>query len=95
MQADSIPKGANVLIVDDLIATGGSAKAAGELVRKVGGVTAAYLFVVAIPFLKGAEALDAPTYACVQPCHMTCVSAADDAHVLPDSPAASHQHGRH
>lgn len=65
MQAGSLPPGARVLVVDDLIATGGSAKAAGELVKKNGGVTVEYLFVVAIPFLKGAEVLDAPVYAYV------------------------------
>lgn len=63
MQSDAIKAGQRVLVVDDLIATGGSAKAAGELVKKSGGITAEYLFVVAIPFLKGAEALDAPVYA--------------------------------
>ncbi|CAO1621823.1 unnamed protein product [Parajaminaea phylloscopi] len=57
---------ANVIIVDDLIATGGSAAAAGELVRKVGGKTVEYLFVVGIPFLKGAEKLDAPAYNLVE-----------------------------
>lgn len=53
---------ANVLIVDDLIATGGSAGAAGQLVKQVGGKTVEYLFVVSIPFLKGEEKLDAPSY---------------------------------
>ncbi|CAO1631873.1 unnamed protein product [Jaminaea pallidilutea] len=57
---------ANVIIVDDLIATGGSAGAAGELVRKVGAKTVEYLFVVAIPFLKGEEKLDAPSYHMVE-----------------------------
>lgn len=57
---------ANVIIVDDLIATGGSASAAGELVKKVGGKTVEYLFVVAIPFLKGEEKLDAPAYHLVE-----------------------------
>lgn len=62
MQKDAIPAGANVLVVDDLIATGGSAAAAGELVRKLGATTVEYLFIVAIPFLKGADKLDAPEY---------------------------------
>lgn len=62
-QAGSLAKGANVIVVDDLIATGGSAKAAGELVAKLGGKTLEYLFVVDIPFLKGASKLDAPSYA--------------------------------
>jgi adenine/guanine phosphoribosyltransferase-like PRPP-binding protein len=35
-----------------LIATGGSAAAAGELIRKAGGKTIEYLFVVGLPFLK-------------------------------------------
>lgn len=63
MQAGALKPGANVLVVDDLIATGGSAKAAGELVAKLGAKTVEYIFVVAIPFLKGAEKLDAPSYA--------------------------------
>ncbi|KDN41866.1 adenine phosphoribosyltransferase [Tilletiaria anomala UBC 951] len=62
VQADSIKPGSTVLVVDDLIATGGSAKAAGELVQKCGGKTVEYVFVVAIPFLKGAEKLDSPSY---------------------------------
>ncbi|KAL9933684.1 hypothetical protein V8E36_007342 [Tilletia maclaganii] len=65
MQAGALGKGANVLVVDDLIATGGSAKAAGELVAKLGAKTVEYIFVVAIPFLKGAEKLDAPSYALI------------------------------
>lgn len=62
MQTSSLKQGSNVLVVDDLIATGGSAKAAGELVKKLGSTTVEYLFVVAIPFLKGAEKLDGPSY---------------------------------
>ncbi|KAK0543859.1 adenine phosphoribosyltransferase [Tilletia horrida] len=65
MQAGALKPGANVLVVDDLIATGGSAKAAGELVAKLGAKTVEYIFVVAIPFLKGAEKLNAPSYALV------------------------------
>ncbi|PWN46187.1 adenine phosphoribosyltransferase [Ceraceosorus guamensis] len=61
-QAGSVPAGANVLVVDDLIATGGSAKAAGQLVTKLGAKVVEYLFIVEIPFLKGAEKLDAPAY---------------------------------
>lgn len=66
MQADSIKAGQSVLIVDDLIATGGSAKAAGELVAKQGGIVLEYLFVIALPFLKGHEKLEAPTYSLIQ-----------------------------
>ena len=47
---------------DDLIATGGSAAAAGSLVRQMGSKVAEYVFVVSIPALKGASSLDAPEY---------------------------------
>lgn len=49
-------------IVDDLIATGGSAYAAGDLVSKLGGNVVSYLFVVGLPFLKGADKLNAPSW---------------------------------
>lgn len=62
MQRDAIPAGANVLIVDDLIATGGSAHAAGSLVKQLGAHTVEYMFVVSIPALGGAAKLDAPEY---------------------------------
>lgn len=50
----------------DLIATGGSAAAAGELIKKAGGITLEYLFIVSLPFLKGHEKLDAPIYAMIE-----------------------------
>ena len=51
-----------MLIVDDLIATGGSAHAAGNLVKQLGAHTVEYMFVVSIPALGGAAKLDAPEY---------------------------------
>jgi len=45
---------------------GGSAKAAGDLVAKLGGKTLEYLFIAEIPFLKGASKLDAPVYSVTQ-----------------------------
>ncbi|BEJ17304.1 hypothetical protein CspHIS471_0607050 [Cutaneotrichosporon sp. HIS471] len=62
MQKDAIKEGQTVIVVDDLIATGGSAAAAGELIRKAGGKTLEYLFVVGLPFLSGADKLDGPSY---------------------------------
>lgn len=62
MQSDAVSYGANVVVIDDLIATGGSAQAAGELVQKQGGITLEYVFVVGLPALKGVERLDAPAY---------------------------------
>jgi len=46
-----------VLVVDDIIATGGSAAAAGSLVKQMGGNLLGYLFILEIPFLKGREKL--------------------------------------
>ncbi|KAF9006458.1 phosphoribosyltransferase-like protein [Cyathus striatus] len=66
MQADAIKPGQNVVVIDDLLATGGSAKAAGELVAKQGGKTLEYLFIVELMFLQGASKLDAPVYSIVQ-----------------------------
>ncbi|OJT13333.1 Adenine phosphoribosyltransferase [Trametes pubescens] len=66
MQADAIAKGQNVVIIDDLIATGGSAKAAGELVAKLGGNTLEYLFIIELTFLQAASKLDAPMYSIVK-----------------------------
>jgi adenine phosphoribosyltransferase len=45
---------------------GGSARAAGELVKKQGGKTLEYLFIVELLFLNAAKTLDAPVYSVVQ-----------------------------
>ncbi|CAK7226791.1 adenine phosphoribosyltransferase [Sporothrix curviconia] len=57
IQEDAIKPGQKVLVVDDIIATGGSAAAAGELVRKLGGELVGYLFILELSFLKGREKL--------------------------------------
>jgi adenine phosphoribosyltransferase len=57
MHIESIKAGAKVLIVDDLLATGGTAAAAAELTRKQGGVVAAFAFVVELDFLGGKQRL--------------------------------------
>ncbi|KAF2090141.1 adenine phosphoribosyltransferase [Saccharata proteae CBS 121410] len=62
IQADAIKKGQRVIIVDDIIATGGSAAAAGDLVTKLGGELLGYIFILELDFLKGREKLSAPTY---------------------------------
>ena len=54
---DAIKKGDNVLIVDDLIATGGTAKAAAELVEKLGGKVAGFAFLIELSFLGGRKQL--------------------------------------
>jgi adenine phosphoribosyltransferase len=53
MHLGSIQPGARVLVVDDLLATGGTAAAAAELARKQGGVVNGFAFVVELDFLGG------------------------------------------
>lgn len=53
MHKDAVGKGHRVLIVDDLLATGGTAKAVVDLVEGVGGSVEALLFVVELNFLNG------------------------------------------
>jgi adenine phosphoribosyltransferase len=55
----AVPAGANVVIVDDLIATGGTALAATELLRRAGGRVHHALFVIDLPDLGGAARLRA------------------------------------
>jgi adenine phosphoribosyltransferase len=57
MHVDAITPGARVVILDDLLATGGTAEATVELVRKLGGEVVAMLFVVELGFLGGRERL--------------------------------------
>jgi adenine phosphoribosyltransferase len=62
---DAIREGERVLIVDDLIATGGTADAGVKLVRKVGGVVVGAAFIIDLPELGGAAKLEAQGI----PCH--------------------------
>lgn len=62
IQEGVIPKDANVVIVDDILATGGSASAAGELVTKAGAKVVEYLFVMELTFLNGKDKLGAPRF---------------------------------
>ena len=57
MHSDGIAPGEKVLIVDDLIAIGGTAAAAAQLVEGVGGEVAGLGFVVELSFLSGREKL--------------------------------------
>ncbi len=57
VHADAIQPGQNVLVVDDLLATGGTAAAVGRLVEKLGGKVAGFGFVVELDFLKGRDKL--------------------------------------
>jgi adenine phosphoribosyltransferase len=53
----AIPSGARVLIVDDLLATGGTASAAAELVKQAGGTIVGYGFMIELDFLEGRKML--------------------------------------
>ena len=55
---DAIKPGQRVVIVDDLLATGGTAKAAAHLVEKMGGKVECFAFVIELADLKGREVLD-------------------------------------
>ncbi len=57
IHTDAISPGTRVLIVDDLLATGGTAKAAAQLVEKLGGTVVGLAFVVELTFLGGREKL--------------------------------------
>jgi adenine phosphoribosyltransferase len=57
MHIDSIEKGEKVLIHDDLLATGGSAAAAAELIKMCGGKVFGFNFLVSLDFLNGKEKL--------------------------------------
>lgn len=54
---DAIKPGQKVLVVDDLIATGGTARATVKLVEKLGGKVISCAFIIELPFLKGKEKL--------------------------------------
>lgn len=56
---DSVTKGEKVLIVDDLLATGGTAEATGALMTKLGGVVVGYSFVIELGFINGRARLGA------------------------------------
>ncbi|KIX97059.1 uncharacterized protein Z520_07173 [Fonsecaea multimorphosa CBS 102226] len=62
MQTCAIQPGQKVLVVDDLIATGGSAAAAGTLVEKCGGHLLGYIFIIELTFLNGRDKLNAPVF---------------------------------
>jgi adenine phosphoribosyltransferase len=58
MHADAIQPGQRVLIHDDVLATGGTAKAKIGLVEQLGGIVAGVLFIIQLDFLNGTEQLE-------------------------------------
>ena len=57
MHADAIKPGQRVLIVDDLLATGGTVKATIEMIERLGGIVAGCAFLIELDDLKGREAI--------------------------------------
>jgi adenine phosphoribosyltransferase len=67
MHTDAIAPGDQVLIVDDLLATGGSARATCELVERLGGHVAGLAFLIELEALHGRETLDGyPIYSLIR-----------------------------
>jgi adenine phosphoribosyltransferase len=55
---DAVAQGERVLIVDDVIATGGTAAATARLVERLGGVVLGFAFVIELGFLEGRKKID-------------------------------------
>lgn len=58
MHSDAVVAGDKVLLVDDLLATGGTIEAAANLVKKCGGSIAGFVFAIELEFLKGKQRLN-------------------------------------
>ena len=58
IQQNSIEKDSKIILIDDLLATGGTAHAAGKLIRKAGGNLIGYAFLVELTKLQGRRKLD-------------------------------------
>ncbi|MEN8005468.1 MAG: adenine phosphoribosyltransferase [Candidatus Krumholzibacteriota bacterium] len=58
MHVDSVNAGDRVIIVDDLLATGGTAEASARLITDAGGIVAGFLFMVELDFLAGRKKLE-------------------------------------
>jgi adenine phosphoribosyltransferase len=55
LHTDAFEPGQHILVHDDLLATGGTALAASELIQEMGGIVAGFSFVVGLGFLNGKE----------------------------------------
>ncbi len=65
MLPTSLEKGEKVLVLDDVLATGGTAAAACQLIEKIGAEVSGCLFFVELDFLKGREKLSTPTHSLI------------------------------
>lgn len=67
IHCDALERGARVLIIDDLLATGGTVGAACKLVEQAGGIVEELAFVIELTFLNGREKLSAyPIFSMIQ-----------------------------
>jgi len=69
IHCDAIKEGERVLLVDDLLATGGTAEASIKLIQRSGGIVIESVFVIELPALKGAQklhALNVPHFSLVE-----------------------------
>ena len=62
---DAIESSSRVLMVDDLLATGGTIEGSSRLIEKAGGIITGYAFVIELIDLKGRNRLDKPVYSLV------------------------------
>ena len=58
LHVDAIVRGEKIVLIDDLLATGGTAASAAALIRKVGGYLIAAIFLIELEFLHGREKLE-------------------------------------
>lgn len=66
IHTDAIKKGDKVLIHDDVLATGGTAKAVGDLVKELGGEIVQFNFLMELSFLNGREKIkESPIFAAI------------------------------
>lgn len=65
IQADAIQPGQRVIVLDDLLATGGTAEAAVQLLRQVKATVAATAFIIELSFLAGRSRIDVPVHSLV------------------------------
>ncbi|MDD9941254.1 MAG: adenine phosphoribosyltransferase [Myxococcales bacterium] len=66
IHVDALKPGDRVLVLDDLLATGGTAAATGQLVRKAGAELIGAAFVIELAFLSGSNRLDVPVFSLVK-----------------------------
>lgn len=65
IEVDSLESGDRVVIIDDVLATGGTALAAKELVERIGGIVVEAAFLIELPFLRGREKVKAPVFSLI------------------------------